>query len=121
VRERRPQRPLLERALTDTQLASGKTLVVIYTSAVPRLDAVSVPSSRPHQRPTTVPAGGAGRTSVEEPFLFLRDSGVISGEISWPGQVMRRLAHMPPFATTEGEGVPLGSSLRPSEMAYLCD
>src|SRR5579862_3578334 len=65
----------------------------------------------PSPTPTTVPAGGADRTSVEEPFLFLRDSGVISGEISWPGQVMRRLAHTPPFATTEGEGVPLGSSL----------
>lgn len=68
---------------------------------------------------TTAPTGGADRTSAEEPFPFLRDSGVISGEISWPEQVMRRLAHMPRFATTEGEGVPLGSSLRPSEVAYL--
>jgi hypothetical protein len=109
----------LERALTDTQLASGKSLVVIYSSAVPRLDAVSVRSSRPHQRPTTAPAGGADRISAEEPFPFLRDSGVISGEISWPERVMRRLAHMPRFAVTEGEGVPLGSSLRSSEVAYL--
>lgn len=86
-----------------------------------RLGAVSVRSSRPHQRPTTAPPGGADRTFAEESFLFVRDSGVISGEITWPEQVMRRLAHMPRFATTEGEGVPLGFSLRPPEVAYLCD
>jgi hypothetical protein len=76
----------LERALTDTRLASGESLVVIYSSAVPRVDAVTVRSLRLHQRYTTVPTGGADRTSVEEPFPFLRDSVVISGEIFCPGR-----------------------------------
>jgi hypothetical protein len=42
VCERPPSDRDLERALTDTQLASGKSLVVMCSSAVPRLDSVSV-------------------------------------------------------------------------------
>jgi hypothetical protein len=73
----------LEPALTNNEFGSGKSLVVMCRSAAPRLDAVSVDSSRPHQRSTHVP------------FLFLRESGVISGEISSPKQVMRRVEPMP--------------------------
>jgi hypothetical protein len=39
-------------------------------------------------------------------------------DISWPDQVPRRLARLPQF-DDKGEAVPLGFSLRPSEVAYL--
>jgi hypothetical protein len=87
----------LERALTDNRLASGKSLVVMCSTAVPRLDAVSVRSSRPHQRPANRP------NSWRRPYLrggavpVLEGLGVISGEISSFKQVIRWLAPMPRF------------------------
>ena len=52
----------LERALTDAELASEKSIVVMCSSEVPRLDAIS---ARLHYAPP-VPTAGA-RACVEEP------------------------------------------------------
>jgi len=85
----------LESALTDAQLASGKSLVAMCSSGVPRLVAVSVHSSRLHQRPDNRP------NSWRRPCLrggavpVLEGLGVIGGEISSPKQVMRWLAPTP--------------------------
>ena len=48
VRVGAPSDRHLDRAPTDTQLAYGKSIIVMYNSAVPRLDAISV---RPHHAP----------------------------------------------------------------------
>ena len=54
----------LDRALTDTQLASEKSIVVMDSSEVPRLDAIS---ARPHHAPQPSQQLAPDRACVEEP------------------------------------------------------
>jgi hypothetical protein len=89
--ERRPSGRDLGRALTDTQPASGKALVVMCSGEVPRLDAVSVRNSPPRGATATIPAAGTtylrGGTAP-----VLEGLAVTSGKISSPQQVTCRLA-----------------------------